>query len=448
MNSPENTLKPEGCIDNTDANISANADNDNEKLDRDPNEIITVIESDNSTQGNLAEEAPSSAHKPSTSKQQSEQEQGSSKAMGYRYSHNNSNSEPECDTPPSLRQTSAANRGRHNPGIGHDGPGAVLGSGDTNLARNGRAIVDFGDDNSDYDEIEDIPQELSKVILAALFTTFGFLVTTVSLALTHDRMPDYPPLPDVILDNTPYQAWGLDASEYILIFLSLTAVTVIIFHKYRFIVLRRVFLMLGLLYLYRAICFYVTVLPKADPQYYCSPQLNHTITFVELMQRCIRIISGGGLSINGQQVFCGDFIYSGHTMAIFFSFFIIREYTPRRLWYLHGAVLVLAITGIVFLLLGRGHYTIDVIVAYFITSNTWWTYHSIAYNSRLHESGGHNFFTNHWWWRGFYYFEEKVPKRPLPWKYDLPVPDTVTQKFTELMSLTRRTPRDGYQEIV
>ena len=55
MNSPENTLKPEGCIDNTDANISANAvDNDNEKLDRDPNEIITVIELDES-QGNLDE---------------------------------------------------------------------------------------------------------------------------------------------------------------------------------------------------------------------------------------------------------------------------------------------------------------------------------------------------------------------------------------------------------
>ena len=40
-------------------------------------------------------------------------------------------------------------------------------------------------------------------------------------------------------------------------------------------------------------------------------------------------------------------------MSIFFAFFIIREYTPRRLWYLHGAVLVLAITGIVFLLLGE-----------------------------------------------------------------------------------------------
>ena len=64
------------------------------------------------------------------------------------------------------------------------------------------------------------------------------------------------------------------------------------YDEHRFIVLRRVFLMLGLLYFYRAICFYVTVLPKADPQYYCSPPLNHTITFVELMQRCIRIISG------------------------------------------------------------------------------------------------------------------------------------------------------------
>ena len=30
-------------------------------------------------------------------------------------------------------------------------------------------------------------------------------VSVFSLALTHDRMPDYPPLPDVILDNTPYQ---------------------------------------------------------------------------------------------------------------------------------------------------------------------------------------------------------------------------------------------------
>ena len=48
-----------------------------------------------------------------------------------------------------------------------------------------------------------------------------------------------------------------------------------------------------------------------------------------------------------------NYYCTGHTMAIFFSFFIIREYTPRRLWYLHGAVLVLAITGIVFLLLGK-----------------------------------------------------------------------------------------------
>ena len=32
-----------------------------------------------------------------------------------------------------------------------------------------------------------------------------------------------------------------------------------------------------------------------------------------------------GLSVNGQHVFCGDYIYSGHTMIIIMGHLIIRE---------------------------------------------------------------------------------------------------------------------------
>ena len=43
------------------------------------------------------------------------------------------------------------------------------------------------------------------------------------------------------------------------------------------------------------------------------------------MERMIRLMSGGGLSINEQHVYCGDYIYSGHTMTLVMTFLIIKE---------------------------------------------------------------------------------------------------------------------------
>ena len=46
-------------------------------------------------------------------------------------------------------------------------------------------------------------------------------------------------------------------------------------HKHRFIILRRLALILGLLYGYRAITMFVTNLPKADPNYFCTAKVSH-----------------------------------------------------------------------------------------------------------------------------------------------------------------------------
>ena len=32
-----------------------------------------------------------------------------------------------------------------------------------------------------------------------------------------------------------------------------------------------------------------------------------------------------GLSINGQHIYCGDYIYSGHTMTLVMTYLIIKE---------------------------------------------------------------------------------------------------------------------------
>lgn len=43
------------------------------------------------------------------------------------------------------------------------------------------------------------------------------------------------------------------------------------------------------------------------------------------MKRVFQLISGMGLSINGKHTYCGDYIYSGHTIILVMSYLIINE---------------------------------------------------------------------------------------------------------------------------
>ncbi|CAB4056061.1 SGMS [Lepeophtheirus salmonis] len=246
----------------------------------------------------------------------------------------------------------------------------------------------------------------------------------------HEQRPLYDPLPDTILDRIHYQKWALDVSEIILQIMTFSTIALLLFHKYRMIVMRRMFFILGLLYGYRAITMFVTILPAANPSYHCAPKLvdsGRVLTVREVIKRVLKILSGFGLSINGKHVYCGDYIYSGHTMIAVLCYLIIAEYTDRR-WYLfHYLVWLLAVTAIVMLMLARGHYSIDVIIAYYITTRLFWLYHSIAYFDSLKRSSqalgpdrSFNRFEKIWWWRLLSYFERNVHSGPLPNIYSLP----------------------------
>ena len=88
--------------------------------------------------------------------------------------------------------------------------------------------------------------------------------------------------------------------------------------------------MLSLLYGYRAITMMVTVLPKANKDYYCEPKLKshdppQVLTFWTVLWRVVKLLSGFGLTMNGKHTYCGDFIFSGHTMTLVLSCLAIRE---------------------------------------------------------------------------------------------------------------------------
>lgn len=273
---------------------------------------------------------------------------------------------------------------------------------------------------------QDIKGEPVKTLLAGIFLVFAWVATTTSLALTHERVPEYDPLPDVILNNIKYQTWGLNASEIVIMISTMLAFLVSIFHKHRCVVLRRIFLLVGIHYYYRAITMYVTALPKPNPDYFCEPKLNHTTPLI-IFQRVLRLLSGMGLSINGKHNFCGDYIYSGHTMTLIMTYLVIKEYSPRRWFLFHWFSLGFTILGIVTLLLSRGHYSIDVLIAYWITTRLWWMYHTLCNHEVLKSpENSDNYLNRIWWWYIFNYFEGQVPPR-LPREYGWPIPEKLLQ---------------------
>ncbi len=310
--------------------------------------------------------------------------------------------------------------------------------------------VDGGGDSDDPappSEDEPIPVELCKTFVAFLFLFGGGVATTLALALVHERVPTAdPPLPDLFLNNVDYQAWGLDVSEIIIMAACFSTLVLMLAHASRTVVLRRVFFLGGLHYYYRAVTMYVTVLPKPNEHYKCAPKAGDDLTVLMVLHRVVKLLSGFGLSINGDHVYCGDYIYSGHTMTLVMTYLIVHQYSPRRWYLLHWASWCLAAFGVMVLLMARGHYSVDVVLAYWITTRLWWVYHTLANNpSLIRRENKENFLNRFWWWPIFNYLEGNVG-RPLPKRYSWPVPERVQVVVRERWRSIRGRPEAAESE--
>jgi len=80
---------------------------------------------------------------------------------------------------------------------------------------------------------EAFPKEFHKTVVVALFCAVAFFLNTISLVLTHQRLPERDPLPDIILDNIPTWDTGLDVAEIIIIVSLVSTLVLMFLHKYR-----------------------------------------------------------------------------------------------------------------------------------------------------------------------------------------------------------------------
>lgn len=75
------------------------------------------------------------------------------------------------------------------------------------------------------------------IISALVIMFFSSLLVLISLATTHERVPDrkdYGPLPDIFFDLFGVHDWGLTVSEYLIIFAFNSTLFVIVLHKHRY----------------------------------------------------------------------------------------------------------------------------------------------------------------------------------------------------------------------
>lgn len=264
------------------------------------------------------------------------------------------------------------------------------------------------------------PTEWAKTAVSFIYAVVCFVTTTVVISVVHERVPPKehtPPLPDKFFDVFDRKEWAFSICEIIGMMLVLLWFTQWLLLKHRSIIGRRFFFIVGTLYMYRCITMYITTLPVPGMHFKCSPKLLGD--WEAQMRRVMKMIAGGGLSITGSHTMCGDYLYSGHTVMLTITYLFINEYSPRRFWWYPWVCWVLSAVGIFCILLAHDHYTVDVVVAYFITTRLFWWYHSMANQQSLKETSQSNPFSRVWWFRMFQYFEENV-RGAVPRNYQLP----------------------------
>ncbi|XP_045493075.1 ceramide phosphoethanolamine synthase-like [Colias croceus] len=247
---------------------------------------------------------------------------------------------------------------------------------------------------SNYTDVKasKLKPEIWKTAIAMGYVFLVTWVTAVVMVIVHDKVPDmkkYPPLPDLFLDNVPHIPWAFDMCEITGSLLLAIWLVVLFFHKHRFIILRRFFALAGTVFLLRCFTMLITSLSvpgshlKCEPRFY--PPADDLTVWGRRLRQAYDIWSGAGMSVRGVRT-CGDYMFSGHTVALTLLNFFITEYTSRSLYLLHILTWVMNMFGIFFILAAHEHYSIDVFIAFYITSRLFLYYHTLSNNQALMQS--------------------------------------------------------------
>ncbi|XP_026989788.2 sphingomyelin synthase-related protein 1 isoform X2 [Tachysurus fulvidraco] len=256
--------------------------------------------------------------------------------------------------------------------------------------------------------------EYWKTALSSVYVTLVFGFTSFVMVIVHERVPDmrtYPPLPDIFLDSVPRIPWAFAMAEACGVILCGIWLIVLLLHKHRSILVRRLCSLMGTVFMLRCITMFVTSLSVPGQHLQCTGKIYGDMW--AKLQRAVAIWSGFGMTLTGVHT-CGDYMFSGHTVVLTMLNFFVTEYTPRSWNFIHTLSWVLNLFGIFFILAAHEHYSIDVFIAFYITTRLFLYYHTLA-NTRAYQHSRRARI----WFPMFSFFECNV-NGPVPNEYCWP----------------------------
>lgn len=256
--------------------------------------------------------------------------------------------------------------------------------------------------------------EVWKTVISSIYVFLVFGFTSFVMVIVHERVPDmrtYPPLPDIFLDSVPRIPWAFAMAEACGLILCYMFLLILLLHKHRSILFRRLCSLMGTVFLLRCCTMFVTSLSVPGQHLKCASK-TYGNSWGKI-QRALAIWSGFGMTLTGVQT-CGDYMFSGHTVVITMLNFFVTEYTPRTWNLIHTISWVLNLFGIFFILAAHEHYSIDVFIAFYITTRLFLYYHTLA-NTRAYQHSRRARI----WFPMFSFFECNV-NGPVPNQYHWP----------------------------
>lgn len=260
-----------------------------------------------------------------------------------------------------------------------------------------------------------------RTIVAFLFYLTTQFINIIALLIVNDRVPlDVAPLPDLSFSILPEHHWVIDLVDYIMNTLFFSSILIAMCKSNRQIILRRLFVIVGIIYLYRFVCVLSTVLPLPSPNFHCAPlppgMANFTISDTSRYYDYAKVIFDRlthmklGSSETIYSVYCGDSVFSGHCCTMIMAYMIYNEYiipkTRKYYWIILDTMIFIAVLiGVMCILISRLHYLLDVILAYFVTTRIFWIYHAFVNNHEFAIQRT-NYKARVWWWPIFIYIEQ------------------------------------------
>ncbi|XP_061693645.1 sphingomyelin synthase-related protein 1-like isoform X2 [Syngnathoides biaculeatus] len=119
--------------------------------------------------------------------------------------------------------------------------------------------------------------EVWKTIISVIYVFLVFGFTSFVMVIVHERVPDmgtYPPLPDIFLDSFPRIPWAFAMAEACGLILCYMLIVILLLHKHRSILIRRLCSLMGTVFLLRCCTMFVTSLSVPDQHLKCASKVR------------------------------------------------------------------------------------------------------------------------------------------------------------------------------